>query len=96
MHEFNNRINTQREVLKIVNSNLFKEDLFGLSRKSIERWANSNSILPDNDKCALLYKIADKLFFLATKSQEQISNEYKSLSNDVNQLINSLRVAFNN
>jgi len=87
MEEFNNRMKAQRNILKIVNqSNKKKEELCGLSKKAIERWVSANSIETESHECKLLYKISEKLFFLATKSQEQISEEYKLLSADISKL----------
>jgi hypothetical protein len=60
-----------------------KEELFGLSSKAIERWASVNSI-DRNSKLACLIKDASaKLFFLANKSQEQISEDYLAASRDI-------------
>ncbi|WP_435139090.1 hypothetical protein [Formosa sp. A9] len=80
--EFNSRVDLQREVIKIVNQNNFKTGLNGLSRPAIESWILSNNI--SNvilKKC--LVRISEKLFFIANKSQDQITEEYKSLQNSV-------------
>ena len=91
MDEFLNRITAQRKVINIVN----KEEkivfpLVGLSTKSMERWKLENSISNDSDLMKVLFLISSKLFFLANKSQEQITDEYKLLSKSISELINHL------
>jgi hypothetical protein len=84
MNEFQNRMAAQRQILRLVNCRENqKEELFGLSSKAIERWASVNSI-DRNSKLACLIKDASaKLFFLANKSQEQISEDYLAASRDI-------------
>ena len=87
MDEFNNRMNVQRDVLNIVNlRNDYREELCGLSKKAIERWIMANGLNPEDRFCKIIFKISDKLFFLANKSQEQISDEYKLISSEISQL----------
>ncbi|SRR6266404_2511218 len=87
MHEFNNRISAQRQILQIVNRKKWKkEDLFGLSSKAIERWLSVNQIDADSHLAQLIRNAAAKLFFLANKSQEQISEEYKLMSEELSAL----------
>ena len=91
MNEFNNRMNVQRQVLACVNSQeLTREELCGLSDGAISRWAASNAISPDDNALVLLRQIGDKLSFLATKSQEQITEDYKALSVEISLLIEDL------
>jgi hypothetical protein len=86
MNEFANRIDAQREVLRIVNRNNWKEELLGLSSGAIERWIRVNRINPSEDLAQAVHESADKLFFLANKSQEQITEEYRLLSGQVAEL----------
>lgn len=87
MSEFNNRIDAQRRVLRVVNGTLHvREELFGLSTGALERWASVNQIDRNGVLVALLYEAASKLFFLSNKSQEQITEEYRQLSDEVNML----------
>lgn len=87
MVEFNNRMDTQRLVLEVINRNRSnKEELCGLSKRAIERWIGVNRLNPESDLCKILFKISEKLFFLATKSQEQVSEEYRLLSYEIAQL----------
>jgi hypothetical protein len=84
MSEFNNRIAAQRNVLQLVNKKGWaKEELFGLSRKAIERWITTNSVDPSSPIITLVESASSKLFFLANKSQEQVSEEYKSTANEI-------------
>jgi hypothetical protein len=84
MHEFNNRIAAQRQILRLVNRlTWLKEELYGLSNKAINRWIIANRIEPDSKLIQLLWTASEKLFFLANKSQEQVTEEYKMTSEEV-------------
>jgi len=84
MSEFSNRIEAQRHVLQLVNRNKWKkEELFGLSSKAIERWISVNFVDPESRLVQLVKESAAKLFFLANKSQEQITDEYKAMSKEI-------------
>ena len=87
MDEFNNRMDAQRDILEVVNRQAGgSEELCGLSKKAIERWITSNQLNRKSDTCNILFQIAKKLFFLANKSQEQITEEYKALSSEISAL----------
>lgn len=81
--EFNNRIDAQREVLSLVNGLDWKEELYGLSSGAIDRWTNVNGIDSSSDLSRAVCESASKLFFLANKSQEQVTDEYRLLSAEV-------------
>jgi hypothetical protein len=84
MHEFNNRIAAQRQILQLVNRKPWeKEELFGLSRKAIQRWISVNRIEPESRLVQLIMTASEKLFFLANKSQEQISDKYLIASKEI-------------
>jgi hypothetical protein len=84
MNEFNNRIAAQRQVLQLVNRKKWeKEELLGLSTKAIERWISVNRIDSESRLVELIKTASAKLFFLANKSQEQISEEYKMISTEI-------------
>ncbi len=83
MSEFNNRISAQRDILSVVNSGQWTEELFGLSSGAIERWVSVNSLGKETDIVILINEAAGKLFFLSNKSQEQVTDEYKHLSAEV-------------
>ncbi|MEH2438992.1 hypothetical protein [Nostoc sp.] len=84
MNEFNNRIAAQRQVLQLVNRKKWeKEELLGLSSKAIERWISVNRIDPESRLVELVKTASAKLFFLANKSQEQISENYKIISKEI-------------
>ena len=96
MNELNNRIDTQRAVLKLVNgSHKYHESLLSLSSQAINRWASDNRIGQDCKEVELLMKISGRLFFLANKSQEQVTEEYGKLSDRVNNTINLLSEELN-
>jgi hypothetical protein len=76
-HEFNNRIAAQRAILSVINLKPWSgEQLFGLSSKAIDRWVSVNRIEPSSQLVKLIRDVSAKLFFLANKSQEQVSDEY--------------------
>lgn len=84
MNEFNNRIKAQRRILQLVNCKKWKkEELLGLSSKAINRWVSVNCIDPESRLVELVRTASGKLFFLANKSQEQISEEYKMTSEEI-------------
>ncbi|EAR12955.1 hypothetical protein PI23P_10015 [Polaribacter irgensii 23-P] len=91
MNEFSNRIDLQREVIKIVNSAKFEYEITGLSKNAIERWLMDNRLDTESDLTKLLFIISSKLFFLANKSQEQITSGYKKMSSEVSNLVENLR-----
>jgi uncharacterized protein YjgD (DUF1641 family) len=80
MNEFSSRIAAQRFVLRLVNSQVHLEQLFGLSAKAIERWKIANRIADDSKVLGLLIAASKALFFLANRSQEQVSDQYKKMS----------------
>ncbi len=86
MIEFNNRIDAQRVILNLVNRGIWKEELYGLSSGAIDRWVRVNGIDPAADLPRAIRESADKLFFLANKSQEQVTDEYRLLSVEVLEL----------
>ena len=87
MDEFNNRMDAQRSVLEVVNRQVDnKEELCGLSKEAIERWITANQINPESEVCRILYSISAKLFFLANKSQEQVSETYRLVSSEISGL----------
>ena len=91
-HEFNNRITAQRNILCLVNEYAWpKEELFSLSAAAIERWRAINLVDPSSEILKLVCQAAEKLFFLANKSQEQVSPEYLILVESVSEIANELR-----
>ncbi|WP_156434099.1 hypothetical protein [Bradyrhizobium retamae] len=82
--EFNDRIAAQRAILRAINYVDWKaEPLLGLSRKAIDRWITSNGIEADSDLAKLVESASSKLFFLANKSQDQISEEYQLVRTEI-------------
>lgn len=92
MSEFLNRIKAQSEMLRVVNSYPFNEELYGLSSGAIERWIVSNSLSESSALVLLVKDVAGKLFFLANKSQEQVTDDYRDMSKEVMSLIEKTRV----
>lgn len=92
MNEFNNRIEAQRAVLEIINtSNYSNEELFGLSNKAINRWVSANELDINSEIVKIVKNIAGKLFFLANKSQQQVTEDYKTKSKEISHLTSELR-----
>lgn len=94
MSEFNNRIDAQRRILRLVNcSRDLQEELFGLSSGALGRWTRVNRFDEHDPLVVLLKQAAAKLFFLSNKSQEQVTDEYQGLSEDVARLTEQIRIA---
>jgi hypothetical protein len=94
MSEFKNRIDAQRRILHVVNGSLpLNEELFGLSSGALERWIAANQFRRADPLVVLLYEAADRLFFLSNKSQEQITEEYQRLSDEIGKLTDLIRKA---
>lgn len=93
MSEFNNRISAQRDALKIVNgSGLFIESLLSLTDKAIDRWSKNNQLDAHDSVIVLLKSMSGTLFFLANKSQEQVTEDYKVLSDKVSKQLYDLEL----
>lgn len=91
MDEFVGRMATQRRILKIVNSHDdSKEKLYGLSAGAIKRWELVNVNLVSTEIVELLRSLSSELFFMATRSQEPVSNEYKTRSQNIAYLLQQL------
>lgn len=97
MSEFNNRITAQRNALAIVNgSGLFFEPLLSLTEKAIERWSKNNGVDTHDLLVVLLKSMSGTLFFLANKSQEQVTEDYKALSEKVSNQLSELKLEMAN
>ena len=78
MDEFVGRMATQRHVLEIINTRLETgEKLYGLSSKAIDRWAADHQLAPQAKILQMLKHVSGELFFMATRSQEPVSEEYE-------------------
>ena len=86
MSEFNSRIAAQREILFGINSKNWREELLGLSSGAIDRWIGANRLDANSSLVRLIQLAAEKLFFLSNKSQEQITQEYRHLADEVSAL----------
>src|SRR5262245_55179927 len=89
--DFSNRVDAQRLVLEVVNSREWNEELFGLSRGALLRWTGANRMDPSSPLVKALELVSDKLQFLANKSQEQITDEYRALSQEVATMTEAVR-----
>ncbi len=91
MNQFQNRMSAQRQILGLVNGKHWHaEELCGLSNKAIERWTAVNAIESNSNLVELIKIASGKLFFLANKSQEQISEDYQTASREVAELTNAI------
>jgi hypothetical protein len=90
MNEFKNRMAAQRRILELVNSKRRTEELFGLSSKAIERWSSVNAIAGSSNLVELIKTASGKLFFLANKSQEQISEDYVTTSREIAEVTSAI------
>jgi hypothetical protein len=92
MSDFNNRVAAQRELLRLVNNGTWcTEELFSLSGKAIDRWIAANRLDSASKLVELVRFASEKLLFLANKSQEQISEEYKLISREFSSMAEAIR-----
>lgn len=97
MDEFVNRMNTQRHVLNLVNGKIdLSEKLFGLSYSAIQRWASANQLDLSSEIICFLRQISSDLFFIATRSQEPVSAEYRFRRQQIIGSVSSLERALQN
>lgn len=95
MNEFQNRVNLQRQVIALINKRLkFSEPLASLSYGCINRWKNTNNQVL-NQTYEILLDLSNKVLFLATKSQEQITEEYAFKSSEAVSQIEALEMHIN-
>lgn len=83
MTTFNSRIEAQRCILRVINGKLDQsEELFGLSRDAIKRWLLANRYDPNGNLVQLVI-----LAFLANRSQETVSDDYRAVSDQILSII---------
>ena len=93
--EFVNRMDAQRQVLRYINTLTgIEEELFGLTRLSIERWKAANSFGNSDSIGNLLLELSNKLSFLASESQQQITKEYSAISEEFFMIFDQLKNCF--
>lgn len=95
MSDFKNRIDVQRAVLQAVNERVWMENLFGLSGAALDRWEKENPEARGGAVALKLRALASALRFLANKSQEQITEDYRTRSLDVDTMLRDLRELLN-
>ena len=84
MSEFNSRMAAQRRIVHLINGkSKGREELFGLSRQAIDRWIIANGIDAESRLVGLIKGAASRIACLATKSQEQVSEDYRALVQDI-------------
>lgn len=77
MGEFSNRIESQRQILKAVNSRTWaKEQLFSLNTSAIQRWTSVNNVDSSSRLAKLLYSASAQIFVMANHSEDQIAQAY--------------------
>lgn len=91
MSEFNSRMAAQRRIVHLINSkSKGKEELFGLSIQAIDRWIIANRINADSRLVYLIKGAASLIACLATKSQEQVSEDYFAMARDIDTFIGQI------
>lgn len=91
---FTDRMEAQRTTLKLINQVDWPcEDLFALSESSIQRWLSVNRLGTDDEVVKLAREAGNALLFLANASQQQISSEYVSQSENMSAILKRLRAA---
>jgi hypothetical protein len=92
MHEFNSRIEAQRTILDAVNGHHWSEELCGLSRGAIERWAAANGLREDSSLFRLSFQASRELLCLAAHSHAHIAEEYRVASQRITELVAQIRL----
>lgn len=98
---FFSRVETEREVLSIVNSEVGGPKLHGLTAAAIDRWASAvsatvlNGSNPVGDVVQLLHRIAIRAGVHADQSRVVFANE-EHVTLPVHDLVNALRNIFAN
>jgi hypothetical protein len=80
MTTFQERVVRQREILNMVNSLGWEEELHGLTAAALERWASRNMVPRDSQVVIFLYKLSHILHTLAHHSQDPLLTEHESAS----------------
>jgi len=77
MGEFSSRIESQRQILKAVNSRSWaKEQLLALTASGIQRWTSVNNVDSSSRLAKLLNSASAQIFVMANHSEDQISGAY--------------------
>ena len=85
--EFNNRMAAQRRLLRAVNkADWWCEKLAGVSVDAIDRFARANLLTPTDDVVTILRSAGLTMQCLASKSQEQLTDEYAGIEREVEEL----------
>jgi hypothetical protein len=91
--DFNNRIEAQRDILRVVNSRTWPiEQLYALSDGAIQRWIMINHIDAKSEIASLVVNAGDALNFLANQSQEQVSGEYQMRSKEFSLVLEKVKL----
>jgi hypothetical protein len=77
MGEFSSRIESQRRILKAVNSRPWaKEQLFALTATAIQRWVSVNNVDSSSRLVELLSSASGQIFVMANHSEDQVADAY--------------------
>jgi len=87
MIEFRNRLTIQRKLLNLINRKIGGFSLNGISVYTIQRWCNDNNLDVNSDLVFKIKLISKELQFLANRSQEAISLEYKTKVSTIENLM---------
>jgi len=87
----------QRRLLRAVNkADCWREKLAGISLNAIERFAHVNLLSDSDDVVQIIRSAAKTMQCLATKSQEQLTDEYASIEHEVGELQRNLEAILAN
>ena len=92
MSEFLNRVEAQRQILRIVNERPWKrEQLFALNSKAIQRWTSANQIDTSEPVVHLLSVASAEIFIMANHSDDPIAGEYQMTQGRVTAIASELK-----
>lgn len=96
MSEFSNRVDAQRQILRVVNEKPWKnEQLFALSAKAIQRWTSVNHIDASTRLVRLLSDASAQIFIMANHSDDPIAGVYILTCERVNAIATEIRGELN-
>jgi hypothetical protein len=97
MGEFSSRVESQRQILKVVNGEPWaKEQLFALTTSAIQRWASVNNVDMSTRLVKLLNSASAQIFVMANHSDDPIAGSYALSRQSVETIAGQLQEELSN
>jgi hypothetical protein len=92
MSEFSSRMETQRQILRLVNERIgSNEKLFALNSKAIQRWRAANNIEASAHIVQLLVAASNRLFVMSNHSDDPIAGTHQLMRESVKAIQDQIR-----